>query len=59
MEWIIATIRRLKHVLTPRKQMIYTKCKSCGSWGINFWYEYKCGNCGSENTVEYYPCGRG
>lgn len=51
-------IRRLVAIILSHKGSIYTKCLSCGSWGINTPGEFDCGNCGSKHTIEYYPCGR-
>lgn len=50
-------VRRLWRVITPHRHSIYTRCFDCQMWGINFPDDPKCGNCGSTNTVEYYPTG--
>ena len=43
--------------MEPREHQhsIYTRCGDCNAWGTNLPREKKCGNCGSMNTVVYYP----
>lgn len=33
---------------------VYTRCQSCGGWGINSPCNHICGNCGSSETILYY-----
>jgi hypothetical protein len=37
---------------------IYVYCLSCSSWGVNLPGNKCCANCGSSETVEYYPISR-
>lgn len=37
---------------------VYTRCLSCGTWGICFPNDKVCGNCNSTETVEYWPNAR-
>jgi len=55
---LCAFFRRLKYITKEHEHSIYVKCQSCGISGINLPYNDICGNCGSQETIEYYPCGR-
>lgn len=53
-----AFIRRFRHISTKHRHSIYTRCLDCKTMGIGFEHDPFCGNCGSQNTIEYYPCGK-
>ena len=47
-------VRLIGHCYT-----VYTRCLHCGDWGINLPREVRCGNCGSLNTILYWPMPKG
>jgi len=53
-----AFVRRFVHIIKPQKHSIYTRCMDCKTFGIGYEHDCFCGNCGSQNTIEYYPCGK-
>ena len=55
MNWLIRTVQRIQGIIKPNKHSIFIYCWNCLSWGINFQDDFKCGNCGSWRTTEYYP----
>jgi ribosomal protein L37E len=43
-----------KQLVGKNEHSVYVKCGQCGSFGVNFPLDNKCGNCGYEKCITYY-----